>query len=408
MVKVVVLALVAALNALVGPGAAGRSDVRPTPRTRALRRATRSPARTPSPAPTRRSGTSTARATPPSRASRPTSRSTSASAIDFKIETDASAYTIDIYRMGYYQGLGARKITSVTPSASLPQNQPNCITDVHDRARTTAATGRSRRRGTSRPRPSPASTSPTSSAATATPATSPSSSATTPAPPTSSSRPPTRRGRPTTPTAAPTSTAAAPHGRAYKVSYNRPVLTRGPRTRPRLLLRPPSTPWCASSSATATTSATSPASTPTAAATCSRNHKVFLSVGHDEYWSEAAARQRRSGARRGRATCSSSPATRSTGGPATSRSVDASHTAYRTLVSYKETWGNAKIDPDAGVDRHVARPALRLAAPTAAGSPENALDRHGRTMVNFSDLAMTRERGGGQAAAVAQHLARAA
>ena len=26
-------------------------------------------------------------------------------------------------------------------------------------------------------------------------------------------------------------------------------------------------------------------------------------------------------------------------------SADASHTAYRTLVSYKETWANAKIDP---------------------------------------------------------------
>ena len=50
--------------------------------------------------------------------------------IDFKIDTTASAYTIDIYRMGYYQGLGARKIASVTPSARLPQIQPACVTDV--------------------------------------------------------------------------------------------------------------------------------------------------------------------------------------------------------------------------------------------------------------------------------------
>ncbi|MET0914847.1 MAG: N,N-dimethylformamidase beta subunit family domain-containing protein, partial [Jiangellaceae bacterium] len=50
--------------------------------------------------------------------------------VDFKIKTDASAYTVDIYRTGWYQGLGARKIASVTPSASLPQSQPNCITDV--------------------------------------------------------------------------------------------------------------------------------------------------------------------------------------------------------------------------------------------------------------------------------------
>lgn len=50
--------------------------------------------------------------------------------IDFKIDTDASAYTIDIYRTGWYQGLGARKITSIQPSASLPQSQNECLVDV--------------------------------------------------------------------------------------------------------------------------------------------------------------------------------------------------------------------------------------------------------------------------------------
>ncbi|MCB2176825.1 MAG: hypothetical protein KQH57_13515, partial [Actinomycetales bacterium] len=49
--------------------------------------------------------------------------------IDFKINTDASAYSIDIYRTGWYGGLGARHIASVTPSASLPQSQPACIND---------------------------------------------------------------------------------------------------------------------------------------------------------------------------------------------------------------------------------------------------------------------------------------
>ena len=47
----------------------------------------------------------------------------------FKINTDAKAYTIDIYRMGYYAGLGARKVASVTPSAKLPQTQPACVID---------------------------------------------------------------------------------------------------------------------------------------------------------------------------------------------------------------------------------------------------------------------------------------
>jgi hypothetical protein len=48
--------------------------------------------------------------------------------INFKIDTPASAYTIDIYRMGYYGGNGARKIASITPSAHLPQTQPACLT----------------------------------------------------------------------------------------------------------------------------------------------------------------------------------------------------------------------------------------------------------------------------------------
>jgi hypothetical protein len=49
--------------------------------------------------------------------------------ISFKINTPASAYTINIYRMGYYGGMGARKVATISPSAHLPQSQPACITD---------------------------------------------------------------------------------------------------------------------------------------------------------------------------------------------------------------------------------------------------------------------------------------
>jgi len=52
------------------------------------------------------------------------------SSIDFKVNTDAHAYTIDIYRLGYYQGNGARKITSVPVTATLPQSQPACLRDT--------------------------------------------------------------------------------------------------------------------------------------------------------------------------------------------------------------------------------------------------------------------------------------
>jgi Domain of unknown function (DUF4082)/Bacterial Ig domain len=48
----------------------------------------------------------------------------------FKINSsNATAYAIDIYRMGYYGGNGARKVATISPSVSLPQSQPNCLTD---------------------------------------------------------------------------------------------------------------------------------------------------------------------------------------------------------------------------------------------------------------------------------------
>ena len=47
----------------------------------------------------------------------------------FKINTNAAAYTITIFRMGYYSGNGARQIATVSPSVTLPQTQPACKTD---------------------------------------------------------------------------------------------------------------------------------------------------------------------------------------------------------------------------------------------------------------------------------------
>src|SRR5215472_14086122 len=50
--------------------------------------------------------------------------------INFKIKTSAAAYAIDIYRIGYYGGDGARLITSLTPNLSVSQNQPTCSTNT--------------------------------------------------------------------------------------------------------------------------------------------------------------------------------------------------------------------------------------------------------------------------------------
>ena len=49
--------------------------------------------------------------------------------ISFKIKTPASSYHIDMLRLGYYGGTGARKVAaSIKPSATLPQTQPACLT----------------------------------------------------------------------------------------------------------------------------------------------------------------------------------------------------------------------------------------------------------------------------------------
>jgi hypothetical protein len=49
--------------------------------------------------------------------------------VSFKVNTNAAAYHIDLYRIGFYGGNGARKITTITPSVSLPQSQPACLND---------------------------------------------------------------------------------------------------------------------------------------------------------------------------------------------------------------------------------------------------------------------------------------
>jgi methionine-rich copper-binding protein CopC len=50
--------------------------------------------------------------------------------IGFKIRTPASSYAIDIYRMGYYGGDGARLITSLNPDIAVSQSQPDCSSDT--------------------------------------------------------------------------------------------------------------------------------------------------------------------------------------------------------------------------------------------------------------------------------------
>ena len=51
--------------------------------------------------------------------------------IVFKIKTDSSDYYVDIFRVGWYWGAGARHITTLSPlqELQLPQVQPACVRD---------------------------------------------------------------------------------------------------------------------------------------------------------------------------------------------------------------------------------------------------------------------------------------
>jgi Bacterial Ig domain len=53
--------------------------------------------------------------------------------IDFKIKTHSPRYRIDIYRTGWYSGSGARLMQTIRPSVPIPQAQPECR--VHNQTR---------------------------------------------------------------------------------------------------------------------------------------------------------------------------------------------------------------------------------------------------------------------------------
>ena len=54
--------------------------------------------------------------------------------ISFKItDTTLDPYEIDIYRIGYYQGNGARLVTTIPSSQTLHQNQPAPIVQPNNR-----------------------------------------------------------------------------------------------------------------------------------------------------------------------------------------------------------------------------------------------------------------------------------
>lgn len=263
--------------------------------------------------------------------------------IDFKIDTNASAYSITIYRTGYYGGDGARKITTINPSVPLPQHQPECITDLATElydcgnwavsaswnVPSTAVSGvyiaRLKRDDLN--------------AASQI---------------TFIVRDDSSHSDVVFQTSDPTWQAynlygganfynGGPNGRAYKLSYNRPIATRGgvggrdfyfaneyPMVR--FMER---NGYDVSYLAGVDTDRYG---------ALLKNHKTFMSVGHDEYWSKAQ-RANVEAARDAGVNLMFVSGNEVYWKTRYEPSTDASHTNYRTLVAYKETWDNEKSDP---------------------------------------------------------------
>jgi VCBS repeat-containing protein len=105
--------------------------------------------------------------------------------------------------------------------------------------------------------------------------------------------------------------------------------------------------------------------------------KAFLSVGHDEYWS-GHQRAIVEGARNAGVNLAFFSGNEMYWKTRYEASIDGTGTAYRTLVSYKETIANAKIDP--AVDPTTGVPIWtgtwrdpRFASESDGGHPENGL-----------------------------------
>ena len=291
--------------------------------------------------------------------------------IQFKIRsTSATAYRLDIYRSGYYNGNGARKVATVNPSVSLPQSQPNCLTN--------AATGLVDCGNWA------------VSASWTVPSTSVSgvyfAKLVATAGITGSShivfivRDDASTSDILYQTSDPTWQAyndyggnslytGSPAGRAYKVSYNRPFSTRAVDGGQDWYFANeyPMVRWIESNGYNVTYS--SGVDTDRRGSLLLQ-HKLFLSVGHDEYWS-GGQRANVENAREQGVHLAFFSGNEVFWKTRWENSIDGSGTAYRTLVCYKETHAGAKIDPTSTWTGTWRDP--RFSPPADGGRPENNL-----------------------------------
>jgi hypothetical protein len=286
--------------------------------------------------------------------------------VRFKVNTTAPAFAIDIYRMGYYGGFGARKVASI--ASVTGQAQPPCLSDI--------ATGLVDCGNWAE-------------------------SASWTVPATSVSGIYFARLRrldnggashivfvvrddashadllfQTSDTTWQAYNAfggnslytGAPAGRAYKVSYNRPFTTRANVPTTWLFdTEYPMVRWLEANGYNVSYF-TGVDSDRLGAEIL--EHKVFLSVGHDEYWT-GPQRANVEAARNAGVHLAFLSGNEVFWKTRWEASMDGSGTARRTLVCYKETHANAKIDPSPIWTGSWRDP--RFSPPADGGRPENAL-----------------------------------
>ena len=102
------------------------------------------------------------------------------------------------------------------------------------------------------------------------------------------------------------------------------------------------------------------------------NHKTFLSVGHDEYWS-GAQRTNVEAARSDGVNLAFFSGNEVFWKTRWENSIAGGTTAHRTLVTYKETHANAKIDPAGPATWTGTWRDPRFSPPGDGGKPENSL-----------------------------------
>jgi N,N-dimethylformamidase beta subunit-like protein/uncharacterized protein DUF4082/Big-like domain-containing protein len=299
-------------------------------------------------------------------------------AVQFKIDTPSSNYRLDIYRMGYYGGMGARKVSDpagIVPSAALPQVQPPCLTDssglidcgnwdisaswvVPVDAVSGIYFAKLRRIDTGGASHVFFIVREANDAAHKSDLLFQTSDTTWQAYNNYGGKSLYEGGPGTNP------------GRAYKVSYNRPFATRSVAG---------GQDWAFNSEypmvrfleangydVSYTTGVDSDRN-----GALILNHKVFLSVGHDEYWS-GGQRLNVEAARAAGVSLAFFSGNEIYWKTRWADSIDGSGTPYRTLVSYKETHANAKIDP-AGATMWTGTWRDPRFSPPADARPENSL-----------------------------------